>query len=78
MDNDALGRLVAATGAKVEMLEKQFVELRDRFDNHITDIFTRFDQLEKDLHGRPSWIVSIMITMLFGACVMLVSVVLRK
>ncbi|GAG82704.1 unnamed protein product [marine sediment metagenome] len=78
MENNELGKLVAGMSVKVEMLEKQFCQLRVRFDNHITDIFKRFDQLEKDLHGRPSWIISIMITMLFGACVMLLSAVLRK
>lgn len=78
MENNELGRLVAAMGTKVEMMEEQFKQLQVRFDNHITKIFDRFDALDKELHGRPSWVVSIVITMLFGTCAMLLSVVLRK
>lgn len=78
MDNDELGNLVVATTAKVEMLEKGVIQLRDRFDNHITEIVGRLDELKEDLHGRPSWVVSIVITLLVGACVMLFSLVLQK
>ena len=69
MDNNQVGRSVAALKKQVEMLEKQ----GDEFKKMNLRIWERIDEFEARLVGRPPWIVCAVITILFGLCTTLLT-----
>jgi len=60
-DTIELVKEVAATGAKMGMIEKELITLREL----VTAKFESFNDL---LRSRPSWSVCMIITFLFGTC----------
>ena len=78
MDGDRnhidLGRKIATLTEKVSNLEKQFPAFKKELTKEVNDLLNKYESLDKQLRGRPSWAVCIIISILFGTCTTLATV----
>lgn len=74
MNEDAINAYAAVTRAQVEALNKDLADYKARNNVALEKIERRLQNIEDKLDGRPTWAVSIIITLLTSTVVgMLVS-----
>ena len=69
-----LGRKLATLTEKVSNVEKQLDEFKQDLSHELEILCEKYKSLDKQLRGRPSWAVCIIISLLFGTCTTLATV----
>lgn len=69
MNEDAINAYAAVTRAQVEALNKDLADYKARNNVALEKIERRLQNIEDKLDGRPTWAVSIIITLLTSTVV---------
>lgn len=69
--------IVIETAQKVENWEKLFDDFKKTNNDEFKRIRNKLDAIEHLLHSRPSWAVTTLISLLFGTCMILATLLAK-
>lgn len=77
MEKFEIEKVVIETAQKVDSWERLFNDFKKLSNSEFKRIRDKLDDIESLLHSRPTWVITTIISFLFGICMILATLLVK-